>query len=162
MIIFGSIDALQYAYNFVVINQVLNFNTMIEQVTQLNFLNPYWGNNITMRTDDYNFDMWYMTYLLSTPDAFRQLVDLMRIPYNGNNVWILVDFSMEGSVNIIESLIKYIQEIYGYTCNVVHVPEDLENLVQGTFSNIGIQTFDANMESYIQLFGHRNLPSDKD
>ena len=115
-----------------------------------------------MRTDDYNFDMWYMNYLLSTPDAFRQLVDLMRIPYNGNNVWILVDFSMEGSVNIIESLIKYIQEIYGYTCNVVHVPEDLENLVQGTFSNIGIQTFDANMESYIQLFGHRNLPSDKD
>lgn len=161
MIIFGSIDALQ-GVSGLVINQVFNFNTMLEQVPQLNYLNPYWGNITSFRTDEYEFDMWYSGYLQSNPEAFKQLIDIMRIAYNGGNVWILVDFSMESSANIIETLIKYIQELYGYTCNVVHVPEDLDNLIQGTFSSIGIQAFDAHMENYLWYFGFRNLPSDKD
>ena len=36
------------------------------------------------------------------------------------------------------------------------------NLVEGSFSSDGIQLFDSNMETYINLFGINNLPSDSE
>lgn len=165
MIVFGSMDVLRNAECYISrttsFNKIYNFNTLLENVPQLNYLNPYW-NYPMVSTIDKEFDMWYVNYLGTTQMAFKQFMDIMRDAYNGDNVWILVDFSSEGSANITETLIKYILDIYGYVCNVVHTVDDLYNLVEGTFSAIGIQTFDANMEAYINTFGYRELPSDID
>lgn len=170
MIIFGSLDVFQcmnlnhiHTDSGIVpfIDKLYNFNTLLENVPQLNYLNPYW-NYPMVSTIDKEFDMWYVNYLGTTQMAFKQFMDIMRDAYNGDNVWILVDFSSEGSANITETLIKYILDIYGYVCNVVHTVDDLYNLVEGTFSAIGIQTFDANMEAYINTFGYKELPSDVD
>ena len=160
MIIFGSSDALKYCKSRIVINSIVNFNTMFEYVPQLMYLNPYRNNQYYGNTNCYEFDMWYVNYLASTPEAFREFINLMREAYNGKNVWILVDFSTETASNVVETLIKYIMETYEYACNVAHTPDDTENFVEGQFSPMGIQMFDAHMENYLQYFGGRGLESD--
>lgn len=160
MIIFGSPDALKYCKSRITIDLVVNFNTMFECVPQLMYLNPYRNNQYYGNTNCYEFDMWYVNYLASTPEAFREFINLMREAYNGKNVWILVDFSTETASNVVETLIKYIMETYGYACNVAHTPDDTENFVEGQFSPMGIQMFDAHMENYLQYFGGRGLESD--
>ena len=160
MIIFGSPDALKYCKSRIDINLVVNFNTMFECVPQLMYLNPYRNNQYYGNTNCYEFDMWYVNYLASTPEAFREFINLMREAYNGKNVWILVDFSTETASNVVETLIKYIMETYGYACNVAHTSDDTENFVEGQFSPMGIQMFDAHMENYLQYFGGRGLESD--
>ena len=158
MLVFGSIDALRTLDT----NQyyVINFNTMNESISQLMYLNPYRNFQYNGNTNCYEFDMWYVDYIANDPNAYREFINLMRIVYNGYNVWILVDFSVETATNVVETLIKYILEQFGYIANVVHTPEDLCNLVEGSFNPIGIQTFDAMMENYLNYFGSRGLFTD--
>jgi hypothetical protein len=160
MIIFGSPDAMKYCKSKIAIHSIANFNTMIEYIPQLMYLNPYRNNQYYGNTNCYEFDMWYVNYLASTPEAFREFINLMREAYNGKNIWILVDFSTETASNVVETLIKYIMETYGYACNVAHTPDDTENFVEGQFSPMGIQMFDTHMENYLQYFGGRGLESD--
>lgn len=170
MLIFGSLPALQYVqqvpWQTVPVDIVYNFNTLIENIPQLTHLNPYWDNMMiesikrSMFSLDKAFDMWYVNYIGTYQPAFKQFMDIMKDVYNGKNIWILVDYSSDVAVNIIEILIKYISETYGYTCNVIVTPDDLENVVEGTFSTQGIQTFDANLETYINTFGFQMTESD--
>ena len=160
MIIFGSIEALRNSKSRVVINSLHNFNTLFESIPQLMWLNPYRMNQYNGNTNCYEFDIWYANYIGTNQNAFREFIDIMRDIYNGANVWILCDFSTETGYNVIESLIKYITEQYGYTCNVCITPDDTENLVEGDFSPLGIQAFDSHLESYLQNFGYRGLASD--
>jgi hypothetical protein len=162
MLIFGSLDAYRYCRSKVIIDTLINFNTMLEQVPQLMYLNPYRSNQYYGNTNCYEFDMWYVNYLASTPEAFREFINLMREVYNGKNVWVLVDFQTETASNVVETLIKYIMETYGYISNVAHTPDDTENFIEGSFSTTGIQMFDAHMENYLQYFGARGLESDKE
>lgn len=147
---------------------LFNFNELIESVTPLTYLNPYFNNSINIPkafTNDMTFDQWYINYLTTTPEAFRELIDIMRLIYNGCNVYILCSWNNEVSINLIEALSKFIIDNYGYVCGFVQMEDDLqyiEKFKKSTFSIEGIQLFDRNMETYINLFGHRNLPSDPD
>lgn len=160
MIVFGTKEALQQCHNTNIWwHKLVNFNTLVESVEQLMYLNPYRGR-YNGTTDSLEFDAWYINYLSSNPPAFREFINIMREAYNGHNVWILCDFSAETAINVIEILIKYIMESYGYACNVVHNPDDTDNLIEGSFSPLGIQMFDAHMENYLQYFGDRGLYTD--
>ena len=138
---------------------VLNFNSLIEGVDRLDALNPYWQINGQIFQNEYQFDIWYVSYLNTSQQAFRQLVDLLRIAYNGYNVYILCDFSNEIGINLIEGLIKYITDTYGYICNIVKSMSDIPNIKEGTFSIEGIERFDDNMETYKAMFGTDHLES---
>lgn len=140
---------------------IVNFNTLVEKVDQLMYLNPYRLYQYGYNTDTYEFDMWYMDYLINGP-AFQEFTNLMRRIYNGENVWVLCDFSLENAYNVIETLVKVILEQYGYVVNIVKSPEDLNNLVEGQFSSKGIQFFDKQLENYIQYFGIEGLESERD
>jgi hypothetical protein len=106
--------------------------------------------------------MWYANYISSDPNAFKEFINIMRNVYNGRNVWILCDFSLENAYNVIETLIKYILEQYDYVVNIAKFPEDTENLIEGSFSPMGIQKFDAHLENYLQYFGLDGLESDQE
>lgn len=170
MIIFGDLDCIQLLsekqwLNWYKIQQlyVFNFNTLLENVTRLQYLNPYWNtNNRRVFTNELEFDTWYVNYLTTTPEAFKELIDLMRIVYNGGSIYILCDWNNEISVNMIEALIKFIVDSYGYVSNILRTCDDIYGLIEGTFSADGIQLFDKNMETYINLFGINNLPSDSE
>lgn len=174
MIIFGNIDTLKYIITLKIegipaepvglerLSSLFNFNTLYEGAERLSGLNPYWdynnGNQIYVNEEE--FDKWYVNYLTTTPEAFRELIDILRVAYNGDSVYILCDWNNEISVNMIEGLIKFITDSYGYVCNVMKTPEDIEGAKEGTFSADGVQLYDANMETYIKMFGTRNLQSD--
>lgn len=160
MIVFGSIEAMRGNRCTESFTTVLNFNTLLENIPRLNYLNPYFMMTYSTNTNCYEFDMWYMNYIANEPKAFKEFIDFMRLAYNGYNVWVLVDFSTETATNVIETLIKCIVEQYGYICNVARVPEDTENFVEGQFSPMGIQMFDTQMENYIVYFGNRGLITD--
>lgn len=140
---------------------VMNLNSLIEiKCPRLSCLNVYWNmsQSIIYRDDNY-FDNNFVNYLTSDKLAFKEIIDIMRICYNGYNVVILCDMSNEVNTNITEAIIKFINDTYGYICNVVNTVDDLMNLKEGSFSTKGIQIFDANMETYIKLFGTNNLMS---
>ena len=172
MIIFGNLDGIQilserqnlgyWNFNLPAYFHFFNFNSLFEHGgKRLQYLNPYWNSNAgKIFTNELEFDAWYVKYLTTTPEAFKEFIDLMRIVYNGESVYILCDWNNEISVNMIEALIKFIVDNYGYVSNVVKNYDDMMNLVEGSFSSDGIQLFDSNMETYINLFGINNLPSD--
>jgi hypothetical protein len=160
MLTFGTIEALK-AKEKGTVDIVYNFNTMLEFVTPLYYLNPYRQYcNINIHTMSYEFDIWYADYINYDKNVFKEFITLMRNVYNGRDVWVLCDFSLESAFNVIETLIKFILEQYGYTCNIAKVPADVETLVEGSFSAMGIQLFDAQLENYIQCFGTDGLESD--
>lgn len=159
MLIFGSFEALAGNAG-PQMDSVINFNTLCEFVDQLYYLNPYKTyQNFNVNT--YEFDQWYASYIMDNPDCFKEFTNLMRQVYNGYNVWVLVDFSIETGNCIVETLIKFILEYYGYVSNVCHTAEDTENLVDGEFSMQGIQAFDQQLRNYIQYFGESGLYSDE-
>lgn len=169
MIIFGNFDGLQAilqqnswsSWYKTPPMQLFNFNTLFENAPKLQYLNPYWNTNSgRVFTNELEFDSWYVNYLTTTPEAFKEFIDLMRIVYNGGSIYILCDWNNEISINMIEALIKFIVDNYGYVSNVVRTYDDIHGLIEGTFSADGIQLFDINMETYINLFGMNNLPSD--
>ena len=161
MLIFGSLQA-RYAYNSKEEVITYNFNTMYENCEQIIYLNPYRCNRWEYSTLCNDFDIWYGQYLQQSPDSFREFINFMRNVYNGKDVWVLVDFSVETAVSVVEYLIKYIYEMYGYVSNIVKEPEDLENLKEGDFSARGIQTFDQHLIYYLITHGSKGLEEDND
>lgn len=159
MIIFGTLEELR-AIQFEEPMIVLNFNSVIEGVKRLQYLNPYWVMNKVF-TNEYEFDSWYVGYITTTPEAFKEFIDLMRLVYNGKSVYIICEWNNDISENMIEALIKFIVDNYGYVSNVVKTKDDIYNLVEGTFSSSGIQLFDANMETYLDMFGIKGLSSNE-
>ncbi|MEE3398760.1 MAG: hypothetical protein VZR64_04785 [Eubacterium sp.] len=142
------------------IDVCFNFNRMNSTVPMLTYLNPFCGYACNVNTCDPTFDAWYENYLSNDPNAFKEFINLMRFPYNGKNVWILVDFSAEAMTNVIESLIHFIGKMYGFVCNICKEPEDTYIDLEPCFSPMGIQFFDAHLQNYLHYFGEKGLESD--
>lgn len=153
----------EYAYYCQADNSyIFNLNSLVECANQLRYLNPY-NNNLYQGDINFtDFDMKYMNYIMNTPEAFKEYIDLIRLAYNGINVWILSNFDYENAYNVVECLSKIILEQYGYVCNIVNNIEDIFSVKDGTFSIEGIQLFDSQMEYYIQMYGTNGLISDRD
>jgi hypothetical protein len=161
MIIFGTPTMFKYCISngYPNIDSVVNFNTTIQDVPQMMYLNPYYCGAYNLNTNTPEFDAWFINYISSDPNAFKEFINLVREAYNGKNLWILTDFDTETSTNVMEVIIKYILENYGYACNEVKTVEDLDTLVEGEFSDSGITFFDAHMENYLMYFGANGLES---
>lgn len=163
MIIFGVGNLYKYVSAYRVIDKIYNLNELIESVPKLVYLNPYSFAHFSFTSEE-EFDKWYIQYLTTTPEAFKELMDILRHAYNGETVYIMCSWGLDNNINdiaenIIEALIKFIVDNYGYVCNVVRKIDDIQDLKEGTFSIEGIQQFDRNMETYIKYFGTRELPS---
>ena len=159
-IIFGTQKAFQQKNPMLDIGMVFNFNSMYTGVPMLSRLNPFCGFTCNLNTSDPGFDQWYANYLSNDPNAFREFINFVRYAYNGINVWVFVDFSMEAMVNIVESLIFFISNMYGFACDECKEPEDTYFNTTPEFSPEGIQLFDAHMSNYLCCFGDRGLESD--
>ena len=142
-------------------NIILNLSSYKEGFYRLNGLNPlnYFKIGIS---STYEFDMWYANFLINSPDAYKELIDIMRYLYNGVSVCILVDYNIEFSNLIIESLSKFILERYGYTSNIIKDIEDMNYLKEGEFETSGILLLDQEFDTYIKKYGSRFLYTDPD
>lgn len=137
---------------------VLNFSSYMEGFYRLNSFNPLNFYNIGISATK-DFDLWYANFLSFNKATHKELVDIMRQLSNGVDVYIMVDYSIEFSNILIESLSKFILEKYGYTSNMINDKEDLDYLVEGDFSRQGIMNLEVELEEYVYEYGEQSLPN---
>ena len=100
--------------------KVFNLNSMIEGYPRLGLLPP----NFLGQYVDRDFDIAYYNYLFSNDMIFAEFFSLVYELYIGNDVFILVDQTMDWTENLTESLFKAIQQRYGYNSVQVNSFDD--------------------------------------
>lgn len=163
MITFGPVELIPYFQDEDTV--ILNLASFKEGYYNLVGLNPYNYYSISSPQnyqDEYNFDMWYKSIIETNPQANREFIDMMRYVYNGKNIYILVDFRFENINNLTESLIKYITEAFGYTCNIVHEVGDILYSKEGSFSPRGVKLMDQLLEFYLRRYDFSRLETGND
>lgn len=105
---------------------------------------------------DYNsleFDYYWAEYIFANDNIFFEFFDkIIYQLYSGNNVYILVDRSPFFDA-ISESLLKLVQQRYGYHGAVVNTPDDIYymNPDEG-FNILGINNLDADKERWTAIY----------
>ncbi len=131
--------------------KIYNVSSLLEGYTRLNIL-PY----TVKYSDEKEFDLDYALYILNNDNVF---FDMMKIIYNlyiGNDVYLLVTIDQFSEI-VTESLLKFIQQRYGYIGNRVNDPEDFGTLVPGDFSLLGVFNLDYDKERFSYLITNRIL-----
>jgi hypothetical protein len=153
MIIFGN--------NNIVPHLLLNG----ERYFVLNFFNPtnlgtrldrLWPPNIILQTcelESIAFCNAYTSYLLQNNEAFQDFMEIMMAMYysDSQDVFVLTDLDSAPVVAMCETIIKLIQQRYGYNCYVANSPEDVINIPESEMSEMGSIIFMQDKERYSYL-----------
>lgn len=139
---------------------VLNLSSFCEQFPKIWSLDPLTYYAHVNLSDLFAFEQWYYSFIINNPDSYRTFLDIMRMIYNGQNVYILTDPRIEFSNILVDALSKIIFERYGAPSNIVNDIEDLDNVKDIEFTTAGLVLLDKELESYLNRFGYRYLPSD--
>ena len=132
--------------------KILNFNSLNEKYPRLHLIPPMSLGS----KNEYEFDMKYAVYLLSDPNAFIDLMQVMYPLYAGDDVFLLVD---DGPIMemVVESFRKFIQERYGYTSAYITCVEDLLNAQDGDFSELGTMNMHDDKERLAYMLESERL-----
>lgn len=147
MILFSEINCLP---NFMASTKntvvVLNFSSLSSQFPILDIL-PRQRFDID---DSQQFDMAFANYILNNDYRFCQFFSIIIQLYYGNDVVVLIRQSEFYDI-LNESLMKLIQQRYGYIINAVNTIEDLEDLVESSFSIQGLYNLDQDLKRYLSI-----------
>lgn len=141
---------------------VVNYNSMLQGIPRIDALNPFcvYQNSVNFTfINEEQFEQLFSN-VMTTPEAFKTTVDMMREVYNGKDVFVLCDFSSYINDYMVNCLSAFILQTYGYVSNIVKDIEDCNILKDYGFTPQGLQTLDANFETYKNIFGIRDLYSD--
>ena len=140
---------------------VYNISSLVEGYERINILPPLelfqmCGN------DEKLFDIKYAEYILSVPQAFNELMKIMYSLYYANDVYLLVTKDGGYFDILTESLLKFIQQRYGYDSYILNEPNDIQYAEKGEFNIYGLFNFDADNKRYVdanaeQLIGGANV-----
>lgn len=125
---------------------VLNLSSLYERVERLNIIPTLYNNDIF----SVDFDLYYGEFIFNNNDVFKRYMKIIMPLYNGKNVIVLVTRSTNSDA-VTESLIKIIQDRYGYISNNIFSKEDCDYLVEGKFSVFGIQALDYDKDRLMKL-----------
>ena len=101
--------------------KVFNLNSMREGYVRFRFILP---PNELGKYLDRDFDISYFNYIFQNDNVFKEFFSIIYEIYINNDVFIIVDESMDWSENIAESLFKVIQQRYGYNAYRVNSLND--------------------------------------
>lgn len=122
---------------------VLNLNANVQCYTRLNLMPP-----LGMNTSSMEFDTQYVNLLLSDPNYFMQFMYIMNYLKNGCDVVLLI-YNEDTVFNAItETLVKFIQQRYGYNYQFLNDVEDFNQWDQSSFTAPGIIQFDQDYLRY--------------
>lgn len=138
---------------------VYNFTSMYElpQIIPIKTADiPIWDDGSMAKQMDYKF----AEYLMTDEVAFVGLMTMMRAFSLGCDVFVLIDnHGYNNLENLNESLIKFIQQRYGFTPYRINELSDLDaNDYYQSFTVPGIVNFDEDMNRYIMI-GQRAVVS---
>ena len=126
---------------------VYNVSSMYEGIPRLNILPTAMINC----GDEKMFDMSYANYILENDAIFSEMMKIMYSLYMNENVALLVTRNPVLDV-ITESLLKLIQQRYGYSAYLINCIEDLEYVnIDFSFSLAGLYNFDIDKERFVVL-----------
>lgn len=142
--------------------KIYNLASYIEGFERIPYIDPsfYCYPLIVTDQNEREFDEFCAQLWRSNPDSNRALLRIMIDVYNGVDVIILFTDRIPYAVNLIESLSKYIQEIYGVIPNRVNTVDDIPYVTESVFSIEGVQIIDEEIERYRMLYGFKDLPND--
>lgn len=119
--------------------EVLNFTSLYERIPRLNLLPPReFGRNF-----DYDFDIVYAQWIFANDYVFFDFMRIIYSIYQGKDVFILIDDVFD---QLNESLIKLIQQRYGYEAYKVESLEDYMYADNSNFSEIGLLNLDIDKD----------------
>lgn len=134
-------------HNIIDTGAVYNFTSFREGYQRVPLLIP---PNEIGRSSGREFDIAYANYLMTNDFVFKSFFDIIYLLYTGVDIYLIIDES-DWSENLIESLLKLIQQRYGYNAVKINCFEDY---------------LQANSSKYISEFnpyyGLANLDMDKE
>ena len=112
-------------------------------------------NNTSMTMPEFvnsvEFDMQYASAVLSNPELFGSLINIMLRAYEGYLVCILVQRDPYRDA-VMESLIKLIQQRYSYNCWIIEDIDDIEVISEQMMFPNGLLTLDEDIKQYNQMY----------
>lgn len=128
--------------------EVLNFTSYIEGYRRLYIIPP----NSLGASSEYNFDVLYMQYIMSNDLIFCEFFTIIYSLYTGKDVYLIVSDEEDWAETLNESLLKLIQQRYGYNAIRVNSIDDIIFSDPGEFdSSYGIYNLDEDLERYIYI-----------
>ena len=97
------------------------------------------------------FDIQYANALVSDPVLFGKLLLIISASYEGYVTILLVDRDAYRDA-VMESIIKFIQQRYGYNCWIVEDPEDIECLKETPYTPTGLMMLNEDLLKFDQSY----------
>lgn len=148
---------------------ILNFCSLNESYPRLHLLppnyvqniigNPYIQNYQIAENSEYAFDVDYANWIMSNDDVFIDFMQIIYPLYEGKDVFLLVTDDPILDMYV-QSLLKFIQQRYGYNGFYVTCTEDVFNAVEQTVSDFGVINLIADKERLSFLAAQDNLPKE--
>jgi hypothetical protein len=133
--------------------EIFNFTSYIEGYRRLCLLPP---NGLGASTE-YEFDQIYMNYILGNDSNFVAFFNIIQLLRAGRDVYLIVS-NDDWSEMIIESLLKLIQQRYGYNATRINCIEDLFTAEPGDFNrSYGLFNYDTDAERYEEIMTRYNI-----
>lgn len=100
------------------------------------------------------FDIQYANTILSSPIMYNELMQVLSSAYEGDIVVILV-YRDSYRDAIMESLIKFIQQRYGYNSWIIEDAEDIQSIREESFTPYGLITLQQDLKKFDESY--RNM-----
>lgn len=98
------------------------------------------------------FDFKYAAYIMNDPQLFALLVQIVCESFNGNLVVMLVQRDAYRDL-FMESLIKLIQQRYGYQSWIVEDIEDIQAITEPIYTPMGLECVANDAMIYFNRYG---------
>lgn len=125
-----------------------------EFLTMLSKIN-YTGLPMPVFVDSLEFDMQFMASIMDNPNLFGKLMMILSNSYEGHVVVLLVQRDPYRD-SVMESLIKLIQQRYGYNCWIVEDPEDIFCIKEDEYNPYGLLTLNEDLKKYDISYSEEN------
>lgn len=147
MLMYGPARSIQYIEKDCII---YNFNSLIEGYQKLYLIPP---NNLGA-TNAYEFDCNYMHYILDIDNNFIEFMKIMIPLYqNTSDVYLIIDDQEIWALEVIESLMKLIQQRYGINGVLIESKEDYLEANDDCFDPFfGINNMDGDSQRYQEIY----------
>lgn len=147
------------ALNIINTGIVYNLTSMKEGYPKLGELIP---PNEIGRFTGREFDIAYMNYIMSNDVVFKTFFDIIYSLYIGTDVYLIVN-EEDWSENLVESLLKLIQQRYGYNaCKINSFSDYLYHTTSTRYSSefdpmFGVVNLDQDKERYTYIVENNRI-----
>lgn len=126
------------------------YNSVTELITRIAPINNT-GMPMPEFIQSVEFDIQYANALVSDPVLFGKLLSIISASYEGYVTILLVDRDAYRDA-VMESIIKFIQQRYGYNCWIVEDPEDIECLKETPYTPTGLMMLNKDLLKFDQSY----------